>query len=101
MNFLWITNTIFPAPSKALSLPVPSGGGWMFGLAQEIISSGYLNLTVATAYNGSELRILDIEGVKYCLLPKSNGFYQKKMKPYCQNISKNLNPVFILLHQPT
>lgn len=98
MNVLWITNTIFPDPSKALNLPIPSGGGWMFGLAQQMVSSGAVNLNIATVYSGSELRILDIEGVKYYLLPRSASLYQKQLESYWEKICGELNPDVIHIH---
>jgi len=76
MNILWITNTIFPAPSRELGLPIPVVGGWMYGLARQLCaSSSSIRLAVATVYPGTTLRILDIDGVRYYLLPQKNAIH--------------------------
>ena len=36
MKILWITNTIFPEPSKVLGLSIPISGGWMYETAKKI-----------------------------------------------------------------
>ena len=69
MKILWITNTIFPEPSKALGVSEPVGGGWMYGLANKIATTENIQLAVAATYTGSELKIFHIDGVTYYLLP--------------------------------
>ena len=63
MKILWITNTIFPAPSRALGIPEPVLGGWMYGLANRIASTESIQLAVATTYKGNELKTFNIDGI--------------------------------------
>jgi L-malate glycosyltransferase len=99
MRVLWITNTIFPAPSKALGLEVPVTGGWMYGLAMNIASNSDMQLAVATSYRIKTLKIFDIEGVKYYLLPsKSTIKYQKHLELTWKSIIIDLNPDIIHIH---
>lgn len=61
MNILWITNTIFPEPSRVLGLPEPVFGGWIYDLAMKVASSPGVRLAVATVYHGKKIMIYDIE----------------------------------------
>jgi L-malate glycosyltransferase len=71
MRILWITNTVFPAPSRALGLEPPVFGGWMYGLAAQLAGLKGITLAIATVYAGAEPRALAIDGVTYFLLPQS------------------------------
>jgi len=82
MKILWITNTIFPALSEKLGLPVSAFGGWMYGLAGQLTAIPDLKLAVATVYPGSDLKIYDIDNVRYYLLHgKTTKKYQKNLEP--------------------
>lgn len=70
MNILWITNTIFPKPCEYLNLDIPVIGGWMYSLAEQLISKNQdIKLSVATVYTGSDLKSLEIDNIIYYLLP--------------------------------
>lgn len=99
MKILWITNTIFPAPSKALSFPKPVTGGWMYGLAEQLSASPGIRLAVATTYLGKEIKTFDIGGVLYYLLPaKPNAAYQKHLESIWQNIGEEFKPDLVHVH---
>jgi L-malate glycosyltransferase len=99
MNILWITNTIFPAPSKALGTPTPVTGGWMYGSALKIATSQGIRLAVATTYQGNELYSYDIEGIIYYLLPsRSTTNYQKNLEPYWRSICNKFQPDIVHIH---
>lgn len=99
MNILWITNTIFPAPSKELGLPIPVLGGWMYGMAMQLAATPNINLAVATTYNGPKIKFLKIDGVNYYLLPsKQTTSYQKKLEPFWKIVCSEFKPDIIHIH---
>lgn len=99
MRVLWITNTIFPSPSKALGLPVPVVGGWMYGLAKLLVGSRQIKLAVATIYQGSELKTFDLDDICYYLLPcRVSIGYQKHLEPLWQKICTEFSPDVVHVH---
>jgi glycosyltransferase involved in cell wall biosynthesis len=99
VRILWITNTIFPEPCKAIGLSYPVVGGWMFALAKQLISTKKIKLAIATVYRGSDIKSFDIEDVLYFLLPaKSMTDYHKNHEPDWQKICKEFDPDIIHIH---
>jgi glycosyltransferase involved in cell wall biosynthesis len=99
MRILWITNIIFPAPSKSLGLSCPVTGGWMYSLAKQLMLTKRIKLAIATVYVGSDINSLDIEDILYYLLPvKSMTTYHKKLEPVWQKICREFNPDVIHIH---
>lgn len=99
MNILWITNTIFPDPSKALGLPMPVLGGWMYGLAEQLAATYKIQLSIATIYSGKELKTIDLNGIRYFLLPsRGTSNYQKHLEPIWRKICQELSPNVIHIH---
>lgn len=99
MKILWITNTIFPEPSKALGFSVPVAGGWMYGLAEQLITKKEIKLAVATVHQGKDIQRLDLSGVVYYLLPgKSSLGYQKHLEDLWSKIISNFSPDLIHIH---
>lgn len=98
MRVLWITNTIFPAPSKALNISPPIFGGWMYGLATQISKSHDYKLAVATTYNGSIFRKLKIDEVIYYLLPAKSTVYMKYLEPYWLKVCNDFCPELVHIH---
>ena len=99
MNILWITNKIFPAPSKALGIQTPITGGWMYGLAIQIAAEPENHLAVATTYNGLDFKNFKIDGVIYYLLPaKSSTSYKKYLEPLWGKLCLEFNPVIVHIH---
>jgi glycosyltransferase involved in cell wall biosynthesis len=100
MKILWITNTIFPAPSQALGLPIPNTGGWMYSLAAELVNSKSVTLTVATVYDGKQLQCIDLENIQYYLIPKGivNTKYDSSLEKYWVQIKEEFTPDVIHIH---
>lgn len=99
MKILWIVNTIFPAPSKALNLPVPVVGGWMYGLAERISKVQDVRLSVATVYNGKELKQFEIDDILYYLIPsKLTESYNEELENYWVRISTEITPDVVHIH---
>ena len=99
MKVLWITNTIFPAPSKELGLPGPVVGGWMYSLAGHLVANSKIKLAVATVYQGNDIKILDLDDIRYYLLPcRVSSSYQKHLEPMWLKICKEFSPDVIHIH---
>lgn len=98
MNILWITNTIFPEPSKRLGLPEPVVGGWMFGLSRQLANTGN-RLSIATVYSGKDVKVLEIDSVKYYLLPVKEGkIIDHRLEELWSVVCKETNPGIIHIH---
>lgn len=50
MKILWMCNLILPQIAEEMKTSVPYGGGWMTGLAEDIISATDIELTVCFPY---------------------------------------------------
>lgn len=99
MKILWISNTIFPEPSKVLGFPEPLSGGWMYGLAKKVSGLSDVKLAVATVYSGKEFRSLIVDEIVYYLLPtKSMVTYQKSLEPFWHKISEDFKPDLVHIH---
>jgi L-malate glycosyltransferase len=99
MRILWITNTIFPEPSKVLGFSVPVVGGWMYGLAEQLVEKKEITLAVATVYKGHDLKTLDLNGVKYYLLPDiSLSGYKKDLEQLWRDVISNFSPDLVHIH---
>jgi glycosyltransferase involved in cell wall biosynthesis len=99
MNILWITNVIFPEPSKILGLPAPVIGGWTYGLASRIAASPGISLAVAAVYSGENPQVHVVDNIRYYLLPsKSKTGYQKDLEPVWQKICEEFKPDIIHIH---
>jgi L-malate glycosyltransferase len=99
MRILWITNTIFPAPSKAFGFPYPVVGGWMYALEKQLKLTKDIKLAIATVYKGQEIKSIEIDGVLYYLLPSKlmdNG--QESLGLNWKNICNEFNPDIIHIH---
>lgn len=93
MNILWITNTIFPEPSKYLNLAPPVVGGWMYSLAEQIIKQGEnIKFSVATVYYGSELKKLEVNNITYYLLPSKKNGYNIKLEAFWKQVVDDYKP---------
>ena len=93
INILWITNTIFPEPSRALGIPETVYGGWTYGLVKQLSSCSSIHLGVATTYLGTDVKSFNIDNVIYYLLPtKSEIAYKSKLEPLWQEICSQFSP---------
>ena len=101
MKVLWITNTIFPIPSKELGIPTPFVGGWMYSSAEYLVDFyANIKLGVAALYSGKSLKILHSGGITYFLLPRSvpKYLYDKKLESVWKEVQKNFNPDLVHIH---
>jgi L-malate glycosyltransferase len=99
MKILWVTNTIFPEPSKVLNIPSPVVGGWMYGLLEQIKKEKEVEIAVATVYGGSDYVFFDICGVKYYLLPCDNNLrYDKSLERLWKEVFQSYMPDLVHIH---
>jgi len=99
MRILWITNTIFPAPSIAMGLKTPVSGGWMYGLAEQVAKQDNITLAIASCYSGKVVRKDLIEGITYYTIPfKNHNQYPKELEPYWKLICEEFKPDIIHIH---
>lgn len=99
MRILWIVNTIFPEPSKALGIDIPVVGGWMYGLAEQLNKTEGITLSVATTYAGTKMQKLTIGDVDYFLLPSKNKLkYESHLEEYWVKILSDCNADVIHIH---
>ena len=99
MRILWITNTIFPAPSRAMGLESPVFGGWMYGLSEQVSSQSHIELAVVSCYSRRELRKDVIEGITYYSVPfKYHSRYPKELEPLWKMICDEFEPDIIHIH---
>jgi len=99
LKILWITNTIFPAPSKAMGLKPPVFGGWMYGLAEQVARLSNIKLAVASCYSGNGIRKDEIEDITYYSIPcKYHNSYPKQLEPYWKSICEEFKPDIIHIH---
>lgn len=92
MKILWIVNIIFPYPSEQLGKSKNSFGGWLLGLFNAIKTNSNLNLTIATIYDGNEVKKYNFENVTYYLVPRKS-----QKKSWC-NVINESNPDVIHIH---
>ena len=102
MNVLWISNILFPAPCKALGLPTPVLGGWMYASAKALTgSSSDVKLAVAAVYKtGENIQKMEIDGIIYYLLPLkgNNTKYDKSLEPLWRQVTDEFHPDLVHLH---
>jgi glycosyltransferase involved in cell wall biosynthesis len=101
MKILWITNVLFPEVCKKLDIPAPVVGGWLISGANNLIKfNNDIILAIAILYNGNDYKYLEINNIKYYLIPRhnSNRTYDKKLEKYFVNIKSEFIPDIIHIH---
>ena len=99
MKVLWVTNTIFPDFSLALGYKAPVVGGWMYGLAKNLVEHG-TELIVATAKLGTRGHSRSINGILYYLLngQKPISEYDISLEHQWKQIVDQTQPDLIHIH---
>lgn len=72
MNILWITNIIMPEAEALMtsSTVLKASGGWMVGLASQLVKNNNICLTIATVSKRvSTIKRLQGENITYYILP--------------------------------
>ena len=99
MKILWIVNTIFPYPAKKLNINNTNLGGWLNGLANEIVKEKKIKLAIASIYSGSEIKKYDDDNIIYYLIPGAPALkYNKNINQYCRTILDEFKPDILHIH---
>jgi L-malate glycosyltransferase len=99
LKVLWITNTLFPAPSIAMGLKPPVLGGWMYGLARLVAEQSNINLAVASCVPNIVYRKDEIDGITYHTIPLiNNSRYPKELESYWKLVCEEFKPDIIHIH---
>lgn len=99
MKILWITNTVFPELSKALGNKAPVLGGWMYGLANDLVKEG-ITLTIVTVKPNVKDHHFIIKGVEYYLFEgqKLTTFYDQSLIPKWKKLIVDVKPDLVHIH---
>lgn len=101
MKILWITNILFPDVCKKLDIAAPVVGGWLYSGAYNLIKfNSDIFLGVVILYNGNDYKYLEINNIKYYLVPRynSNKIYNKKLEKHFLHIKSEFTPDIIHIH---
>lgn len=93
MKILWITNVVFPFPSKCIGQEQTPFGGWLLGLFNYIKGENKIDLAIASVYNGKKLLKYKEDNVTYYLLPKV-----KDLRQHWIDINNEYNPDLVHIH---
>ena len=99
MKILWIVNTIFPYPAMQLKTEKCVFGGWLNGLADQLKEQENIELGIATAYNGNEIKKYYDGKITYYLMPGAPALkYDSKLNKYCKIILNEFKPELLHIH---
>ncbi len=90
-----------PPLARAKGLPEPAVGGWMYSSLKRIQSEPDITVAVGTVYSGKEFEALDVDGVRYFLLPmggRSFTKYNSGLEKYWKNVQQNFLPDVVHIH---
>lgn len=93
MRVLWITNVIFPFPSKMIGKKESPFGGWLLGLFNYLKKYNDLTIAIASVYDGNKLLKYIDQNVVYYLLPNN-----KKMCDSWCFINNDFIPDLVHIH---
>lgn len=99
MKVLWVTNTIFPQLSQALGKDAPVVGGWMYGLAKDLVEEG-LVLSVVTVRPNIQFAQHSIDGTEYLLLKGAKPIteYDETLEIQWKKIIEDISPDIVHIH---
>ena len=99
MKVLWVTNTIFPELAKILGKDAPVLGGWMYGLADDLVEQG-VSLSIVTARTNMQPQKCTVNGTNYFLLKANKPItdYDKGLERQWKVIIDEVSPDVIHIH---
>ncbi|MEM6542975.1 MAG: glycosyltransferase, partial [Bacteroidota bacterium] len=99
MKILWVVNTLFPDLSIALGKKLPTAGGWMYGLARDMVERG-VQLTVVTARPDLPDFQKEINTITYYLMQGKKGRerYDSTLENKWKTIVERVQPDLIHIH---
>jgi len=99
MNVLWVTNTLFPDLSKELGYKIPTVGGWMYGLANDLLKKR-VSLTVVASSPKLEECHKSINEIEYYILKgkKPLTTYDVVLENLWKKVIQKTNPDIVHIH---
>ncbi len=99
MKILWVVNAVFPEPSKDLDMGSPPSGGWMFGLAKDIVENGH-DLVVTTVLFKSKEYHKTIKGIEYYILGGKTQIteYDTSLEKKWKKVIEETKPDIVHIH---
>jgi len=98
INVLWITNILLPDICEKIGLPKPFVGGWMFALSKYLSSQEDVSLSVASVYDGSEIKEVVVNNIIYFLLPIKDIVNDHTSKSLWANVNSSFKPDIVHIH---
>lgn len=98
INVLWITNILLPDICEKLGLPKPFVGGWMFALSKYLSSEKDVSLSVASVYEGTEIKEIVVNNIIYFLLPIKDILDNQTSKALWDNVNNSFKPDIVHIH---
>lgn len=102
MRILWITNIMLPPVCEALHLPPTPVGGWMVSSLCGLKSEGRDHeYAVATVWHQHDFKEVEVDGVRYYLLPGKNlppHKYDGSIERYWRQIGESYKPDVVHVH---
>lgn len=99
MKILWISNELFPDLANAIGQRVPTAGGWMYGLAKDLVKND-IELSVATVRPTLEDNFTELNGINYHLIngKKSILYYDSTLENKWKVLITKIRPDVVHIH---
>lgn len=102
ISVLWVTGTMLPDLCTALGKKEEYGGGWQVEPAKQLAADDRFHLSIATPWNGKEIKKLAVNHIDYYLFP-CNYFERfkrpsKRSREYCNSIIREAKPDVIHIY---
>jgi len=91
-RILWVVNIPLPASSEALGLPRTPFGGWLSTMTQRLARVPGVRLGVAMRAPVEELRIADVDGIRYYALPQCGSGGLDARETDCARVLADFQP---------
>lgn len=92
MKLLWICNASIPKIAKAIGADMPTGGGWIAGVADAFKTGGEHKLVLCFPYKDTSL-FGEVDGITYYSYTKDDlSRYSKETEESFRNIIKKESP---------
>ncbi len=98
INVLWITNILLPDICEKLGLAKPFVGGWMFALSKYLSSQKDVSLSIASVYDGTEIKEIIVNNITYFLLPIKEVLNVEASKKIWNDVNNSSHPDVIHIH---
>ncbi|WP_165154728.1 glycosyltransferase family 4 protein [Parabacteroides sp. ZJ-118] len=101
MKILWITNIMLPPICKAMQMPVPAVGGWMYSSLKRLAAGSKHEFAVATVYSGNDFIRQEVNGITWYNLPlrgKSYISYNTHLESYWKTVKEEFKPDVVHIH---